>query len=72
MQEITDHPDVRSALRTGCPTFTAPENADTPEERRSFAEDAFSDFLSFALDGDPELLDNFISHYRWRYDAWLN
>lgn len=67
-----EHPDIASALATGWPCGAAAENQDCAECRREFAREEFGDFLAFALDGDPELLDNFVEHYRGKYRAWLN
>lgn len=67
-----DHPDIAAAVETGWPRGTAAENQDCAEYRREFAREAFEDFLAFALDGDPALLDNFVEHYRGKYREWLN
>lgn len=70
--EEREHPDVTAAQATGWPAGAQAENRDRPEYRRAFALEEFEDFLDFALDGDPELLDHFVAHYAGRYRDWLN
>lgn len=67
-----EHPDITSALLYGYPSGTAHENRDTPESRREFAEEFFSEFLAFAQDGDPDILEHFVEHYIWKYREFLN
>ena len=67
-----EHPDVASAQRTGYGCGAAQENQDTAEARREFAEAFFPEFLAFAQDGDPDLLEHFVEHYGWKYRNWLN
>ena len=67
-----EHPDITSALQCGYPSGAAQENQDTPENRREFAEEFFSDFLAIAQDGDPDILEHFVEHYIWKYREFLN
>ncbi len=69
--DIADHPDIASALRTGYPCGSI-ENQDTQEARVDFAKENFDDFLAYALDGDPDLLENFCEHYPVAYRDFLN
>lgn len=67
-----EHPDIARALATGYPGGQAQENGDCPEARRTFAWEEFPLFLDFALDGAPGLLEDFVAHYGWKYQSWLN
>lgn len=67
-----EHPDVAQARRTGWPCGAAWENADTPQERRAFAEENLEDFLDFIEAGDAGVLEEFVRHYHWRYRDFLN
>ena len=69
---MLEHPDVAEARRSGWPRGAAQENQDSPEWRAGYAEEHFSDFLSFAQAGQPDILDEFIAHFRWEYKSWLN
>ncbi len=68
----SEHPDIESIQRTGWPCGHTGENPDTREERVGFANEFFADFLSFAEDGDPDILNHFIQHYERKYKNWLN
>lgn len=84
---MLEHPDVRSAERTGWPCGAAQENRDRPEYRREFVEDniekfvsfvarsgreAIDEFIRYAVDGDPDVIDRFVAHYPWKYRDFLN
>jgi hypothetical protein len=67
-----EHPDVTSALRTGYPGFAVRENADDPENRAAYLRERRDELLEWLERGYPEILEEFIRHYRWDYDSWLN
>ena len=72
MERCPDHPDVACALRTGFPSFTPPENPDTPESRRDYLEEHFHGFLDWLSNGDQDVLDRFFTENGWDYKNWLN
>lgn len=72
MANLPDHPDIVAIQETGYPAGAELENKSTPEWVRKFAEDYCKEFIDFAMDGDPDILDNFAEHYSWLYNGWLN
>ena len=72
MKTCQDHPDIAAALCTGYPAGARGENEDTQEARREFAEEHIKDFIDFAIDGDSDILENFVAHFGWLYKSWLN
>lgn len=69
---MREHPDVAVACGCGWPCGAAEENEDCAEYRKAYAEEHFADFLAFAQAGQPDILADFIEHYRWKYKDWLN
>jgi hypothetical protein len=71
-----EHPDITSALRTGCAALQCEENQDTPENRAEYIEDHMSELVNWLRLGYPEILDEFIEFSaqacRQSYKAWLN
>ena len=72
MPELGDHPDVAAALGEGYPRWQGAENRSTAQTRREFAEEWAREFIDFALDGDPAILEGFTRHMGWKYESWLN
>lgn len=69
---MIEHPDITSAQWTGRPVGASQENQDRTDYRKEYAEEHFSEFLDFAQAGQPDILDEFIEHYQWKYKSWLN
>ena len=66
-----ENPGVRSIEATGYAPRQAAENEDSLENRLAYALDdleALGDYLR----NYPEVLDDFVGMYRWRYNAWRN
>lgn len=66
-----ENPVVRSIEDTGYAPRQAAENEDSRENRLAYALDdleALGDYLK----NYPEVLDDFVGMYRWRYNAWRN
>lgn len=66
-----ENPEIRHIEATGWPRGANMENEDTREARLEFAADNLPDLLEY-LAGYPEILDDFVQQYNWRYRAWLN
>ena len=72
LDRYIEHPDAASGQRTGYGCGAIQENRDTPERRREFAEEFFQWFLEYVQDGDPDILEHFTEHYKWKYKDFLN
>lgn len=71
-----NHPDIDCALRTGYPSYSDPENTDTPENRAEFINEHADDLIKWLRMGYPEILDEFIElsgqFCSISYKNWLN
>lgn len=69
---MIEDPEITAAVRTGWPLGAAAENRDCREYREEFAQEHFAEFLAFAEDGDPDLLEHFVQHLGYCYRDFLN
>ena len=74
--DIGEHPDIRSAFRSGYASFQRAENGDTPEQRAQYIEEHVPELLEWLRLGYPEVLEEFICFSaqacRESYEDWLN
>lgn len=74
--ELGDHPDIRSALRSGYASFQREENRDTPEHRARYIEEHTQELVEWLRLGYPEVLEEFICFSdqvcRESYRDWLD
>lgn len=66
-----ENPVVRSIEATGYAPGQGQENEDSRENRLAYALDDL-EMLGDYLKNNPEVLDDFVGMYRWRYNAWRN
>ena len=72
MTEKREHPDVQSIRQTGWPRGMEEENRDSRDNRIRFAREHPGELVDYLLAGNGEVIDEFASHYGWKYRAWLN